>query len=144
MRPQIPPPKAAALTFCFPVLLEKRQIVSIFTCSSALTANILVVGRWISPGYVVHSTGGQPHTNINTNTNKKTIQIQVGSLADFDTGLQFKFATVRTNAGVEYTGQIIGVGINFHFNDHCIEDCEDHIDDCEDCIKSSCIWSPSA
>ena len=53
MRPQIPPPKAAALTFCFPVLLEKRQIVSIFTCSSALTANILVVGRWISPGYVV-------------------------------------------------------------------------------------------
>lgn len=53
MRPRIPPPKAAALTFCFPVLLEKRQIVSIFTCSSALTANILVVGRWISPGYVV-------------------------------------------------------------------------------------------
>ena len=81
MRPQIPPPKAAALTFCFPVLLEKRQIVSIFTCSSALTANILVVGRWISPDencfpqqdmlWRLHSTGGQPHTNINTNTNKK-------------------------------------------------------------------------
>ena len=39
------------------------------------------------------------------------IQIQAGSLANFDDGLQFKFATVRTNAGDEYTGQIIGVGI---------------------------------
>ena len=39
------------------------------------------------------------------------MQIQAGSLADFDDGLQFKFATVRTNAGNEYTGQIIGVGI---------------------------------
>ena len=31
-------------------------------------------------------------------------------MADFDDGLQFKFATVRTNSGDEYTGQIIGVG----------------------------------
>ena len=43
------------------------------------------------------------------------MQIQAGSLADFDDGLQFKFATVRTNAGVDYTGQIIGVGFHFVF-----------------------------
>merc|ERR1712037_1053470 len=42
-------------------------------------------------------------------------QSSAGSLADFDTGLQFKFATVRTNAGVEYTGQIIGVYNEAHF-----------------------------
>jgi len=38
-----------------------------------------------------------------------------GSLSDFDDGLQFKFAIVRTNAGDEYTGQIIGVYNEAHF-----------------------------
>ena len=48
------------------------------------------------------------------------MQIQAGSLADFDDGLQFKFATVRTNAGDEYTGQIIGVCISFLiYDDDC-------------------------
>merc|ERR1712002_557015 len=42
-------------------------------------------------------------------------QTSVGSLADFDKGLQFKFATVRTNVGNEYTGQIIGVYNEAHF-----------------------------
>jgi len=40
---------------------------------------------------------------------------KAGSLSDFDDGLQFKFAIVRTNAGDEYTGQIIGVYNEAHF-----------------------------
>ena len=57
------------------------------------------------------------------------MQIQAGSLADFDDGLQFKFATVRTNAGDEYTGQIIGVCISFlifHNDDDDDDDDEPH------------------
>jgi len=42
-------------------------------------------------------------------------QSSAGSLANFDDGLQFKFATVRTNSGDEYTGQIIGVYNEAHF-----------------------------